>query len=125
MAEQRESHGLALAFKAKGEYAKAVRELETIQRRGDGIPGYTNWLIAALYLYELESVESALRFASAAVKESPLSERASICLVHCLVALGNNDAVTEEIRRFVATGSELREYEQLFAENGVSVADYT
>ena len=115
----------ALKLKAEGKYREAIAELQSILDRGIGNPGFTNWRLAALYMYELEQPTTAYPFAAVAVKEAPISERASVCLVHCLSALGDDEAVDAEIRRFVATGAELREYQQLFEENGLTVADYT
>ena len=123
-ADESENYRNALTLKDAGRYHEAIRELESILESGKGRSSVTNWLIAALHLYELDNAGDALPFAESAVDEAPRSERASICLVHCLFEMNKPELVDQEIRRFVATGSELREYELLFEENGLSVADY-
>jgi tetratricopeptide (TPR) repeat protein len=95
-----------------------------IESEGDPVK-LCHIMIALLYYYQLDDYKSALPFAKQAVQLKPNSEKASLCLTHCLFDAGLQDEVEKEIRRYVATGGKIDFYQTLFDENGMKLEDFT
>ena len=82
-------------------------------------------MISMIYYHELGDYETALPFAKKATEQKPLSELASINLVHCLIEAQSTADVNDEIKRYLATGRKIDYYQTLFNENQVTAEDFT
>ena len=105
--------------------AEAITEFKRIIKRHGDPAGIAPFMIAMLYLHELNDHKRALPYARKAVAIKPTNQIASLCLVHCLFHADKHDELRSEIRRYVKTGGKLDHYETLFEENGVKVEDFT
>ncbi len=114
-----------MKLKDAGQYSESITEFKRIIESKNDTKKISDFMIAMLYLHELEDASSALPYARNAVKIRPNYESASLCLVHCLFDTNNKKEINEEIQRYINSGGEIKEYELLFQENGIEVSDFT
>jgi len=114
-----------MELKDAGDFQGSIDEFARIKQQGFDEKNISDLMIGLLYFHELENTNSALPHAKLAVKQKPASEMASICLTHCLIESELHQEVNAEIRRYLASGGKVKEYELLLSENGLKIEDFT
>lgn len=123
MMDKEEMYDKAFSYKNANKIDEAISMFMEIQNTF-GEDNVSNMMIAMLYYYEKESKLKALPYAKKWVQLSPKSEKASLCLVHCLFDLEKQDELQYEIERYIKGGGKIDSYKILFEENGLSADDF-
>ena len=123
--DQNKIYDAAFKFKAEGRFLESIDEFKRIGEDGSDVKLISNLMIALTYRYGVEDAEMALKYARKAVEDRPESERASLCLVHCLIDTNSKNEIDNEIRRYLKSGGEINEYHVLLEENGLEVSDFS
>ncbi|MDH5718913.1 MAG: hypothetical protein OEZ22_14900 [Spirochaetia bacterium] len=121
--KEKEAYEIAFKFKENKEYKEAIKEFKNIADKY-GETSVALGMIATLEYYEFNNIEEAIFYAKKTIKISPKSEMASIVLAHCLFDLNLKEEMYKEIKRYVATGAEIKLYNTLFEENNLTINDF-
>jgi tetratricopeptide (TPR) repeat protein len=108
-----------------GRFSDAIEEFKRVEEESGDPRKACALMISMIYYHELGDYETVLSYAKKATEQKPLSELASINLVHFLMETQSTTDVNEEIRRYLATGRKIDYYQTLFDENEVTAEDFT
>ena len=123
-AEDSDPYKRAFELKNAGRFQMSIAEFERIADTGEDPKHLCKFMIAMLYCYELDDYVTALPYSIQAAQASPKNEKASLCLVHCLLEAGRREEAHDEIRRYVAAGGRIDFYQVLFDENSLSAENF-
>lgn len=115
---------MAFDLYKEGKFVDAIEEFKRIEVELSDPKKACALMIGMIYYHELNDPKRALPFAKKATEQKPLSELASINLVHCLMDTHSKSDVNEEVRRYLATGRKVDYYQTLFDENQITVDDF-
>ena len=125
MSKKENSHLYDKAFNLfkEGEYEESIEEFKHEIETTCDPESFSIFMIANIYIHELNDKITALPYALEASKAKPRREMASINLVFCLNAAKRYEESFTEIKRFIKTGKNIDFYETLLEENNLKKED--